>query len=38
MSAFPPPPFPGKGVTVVRGLCPLRAVTAPPWGGPAAGP
>jgi hypothetical protein len=29
-------PLPGKGVTVVRGLRPLRVVGFPsPWGGPA---
>ena len=27
MLAFPPAPFPGKGVTEVRGLRPLRRVT-----------
>ena len=33
---FPPPPFPRKGVTLVRGPCLLRFVDLlPPWGGPA---
>ena len=33
---FPPAPFPQKGVTMVRGLCPLRFNDSlPPWGGPA---
>jgi hypothetical protein len=33
---FPPPLFPRKGVTLVRGLRPLRFVDSlPPWGGPA---
>ena len=32
---FPPSPF-QKGVTLVRGLCPLRLVDSlPSWGGPA---
>ena len=33
---FPPPPFARKGVTLVRGLYPLRFPDLlPPWGGPA---
>ena len=33
---FPPTPFPWKGVTKVRGHCPLHEVDLlPPWGGPA---
>ncbi len=35
MTTFPPAPFPRKGVTIVRGLCPLHVLAAPPWGGPA---
>ena len=31
---FPPLPFARKGMTMVRGLCPL-ADLLPPWGGPA---
>jgi hypothetical protein len=35
MNAFPPSPF-QKGVTKVRGHCPLHALDLPPpWGGPA---
>ena len=32
---YPPPPFPGKGVTEARGA--REDVAAPPWDGPAAG-
>lgn len=35
MTPFPPPPFPRKGVTIVRGLRPLHVLTVSPWGGPA---
>jgi hypothetical protein len=35
MTPFPPPPFPGKGVTIVRGPCPLHVMAVSPWGGPA---
>ena len=36
MRAFPPTPFHGKEVTMVRKPCLLRTNnTAPPWGGPA---
>ena len=30
--------FPGKGVTIVRGLRPLHVLAVPPWGGPAEEP
>jgi len=33
MNAFPPTPFPRKGVTLAH--CVRRVVAAPPWGGPA---
>jgi len=36
MTTYLPTPFPRKGVTAVRGLCPLRFDDLPPpWGGPA---
>jgi hypothetical protein len=36
MNAFPPSPFHRKGVTKVRGRCPLHVFDLlPPWGGPA---
>jgi hypothetical protein len=36
MRAFPPAPFPRKGMTTVRKLCLLRKDnSAPPWDGPA---
>jgi len=35
MTAIPQPPFPTKGVTIVRGLCPLHVFAAPTWSGPA---
>ena len=36
MTTYPPAPFPRKGVTMVRGLRPLRVNDSlPPWGGPA---
>ena len=35
-TTYPPSPFPWKGVTLVRGLCPLQINDLlPPWGGPA---
>jgi hypothetical protein len=36
MKPIPPPPFPKKGVTIVRRLRPLRFMDLPPlWDGPA---
>jgi hypothetical protein len=36
MTTYPPAPFPRKGVTMVRGLRPLRVNDSlPPRGGPA---
>jgi len=36
MRTNPPSPFPRKGVTTVRGLCPLRLIDLLPlWDGPA---
>ena len=35
MNLIPPSPFPSKGVTIVRGRCPLHVLAVPPWGGPA---
>lgn len=32
MTAFPPSPFPRKGVTQVRGLRPLHLLAVPPFG------
>jgi hypothetical protein len=36
MTSIPLSPFQWKGMTVVRGQCPLRLLDMPPpWGGPA---
>lgn len=37
MTAFPPPPFLGQGVTIVRGLCPLHVVVRSFLGRPCEG-
>ncbi len=37
MTAFPPTPFPRKGVTEVRPCGTPCYWLCPPWGGPAAG-